>query len=345
MIFRVLLTHRVFIFLTLVIEGEKVANFIVFDLVGPLSLQDNTGYLMNLIPDGNRILEVVNRYGELLAQEKRVGFEPGDTRVLIMPFMVLHDILEKDVVDAASTSTLTEGAHKLIAWLQSNTWKVFCITTIYEQYAQYVTNRLEIYSHNVACTAFPLDDLRRSLSAEDRELLRDTEKEILEMRPGEGDQQIKEALDAFYLEKLPSTDLGEKLSEIKAVAGRRKLEALERFSKKYSQLLSDWVVVGDSLTDSHMLKALDEAGGGAIAYNADRYALSNATAGLASAQISDLLDVIPAWQKGKRKGLEQAINEKEKTGVKAGNGYFQWLAGRELTEEIIELHRRFRLSG
>ncbi|MFC1910641.1 hypothetical protein ACFLXC_05085 [Chloroflexota bacterium] len=322
-----------------------MTDFIAFDLVGPLSPQDNTVEFIRHIPDGVRLVELINRYGSLLEQENRDGYETGDTRVFIMPFLLLHDITVKDIVDAAVTSNLIEGAQKLISSLQSSRWKVFCISTIYEQYAQHIAHRLDIFSHSVACTPFPVEKLRQSLSIDVGELLRRLENEILAMRPGAGDQRLKNTLDTFFLQQLPETSFGKIISAIKPVTGRRKLEELQKFSVKYSQPLSDWVVIADSLTDCPMLKAVDEAGGLAVAYNADRHALSNATLALASTMVSDLMHILPAWQKGRRKGIEQALKDREKAGVQPDNSYFYWLAGRKEIEDVIELHQKFRVSA
>jgi len=110
-------------------------NSICFDLEGPLSPQDNAYDLMRLFPNGDKIFEVISRYDDLLTLEEREDYEPGDTLALIVPFLVLHNISEDDITNLATKASLTGGADKLVSWLQNNGWKVFCITTTYEQYA------------------------------------------------------------------------------------------------------------------------------------------------------------------------------------------------------------------
>ena len=51
-----------------------MANFICFDLEGPLSPQDNAYELMKLFPNGDRIFEVISRYDDLLTLEGRGGY-------------------------------------------------------------------------------------------------------------------------------------------------------------------------------------------------------------------------------------------------------------------------------
>ena len=317
-------------------------NFICFDLEGPLSPQDNAYELMKLFPDGDKIFEVISRYDDLLTLEEREDYEPGDTLALIVPFLVLHNISENDIAALATKASLTDGAAKLISWLQSKSWKVFCISTSYEQYAMRITHKLDIYAHNVACTPFPLDKFRTALCKEDSALLRQAEQDILTMNPIDDDDKIKQRLDYFFWEKLPATNLGTAIKEVKPVGGRRKIAALNKFANTYEQPLSKWVVIGDSITDFRMLQAVEEEEGVAIAFNANEYALPYATISLASTAISDLIDVLEAWQKGQRNRVEKAVKEKEKVGGMRDRGYFNWLSGRKDIGEVIEVHKNIR---
>ena len=297
---------------------------------------------MKLFPNGDKIFEVISRYDDLLTLEEREGYEPGDTLALIVPFLILHNISEDNITTLALKAGLTGGADKLISWLQSKGWKVFCISTSYEQYARHITQKLGIYAHNVACTSFPLDKFRLDLCKEDCELLQQAEQDILTMRPVTDDERIKQSLDYFFWEKLPPTNLGMALEQVKPVGGRRKVAALNRFADKYGEALSKWVVVGDSITDFRMLQAVEEEGGLAIAFNANEYALPYSTMSLASTSLFDLTEVLEAWQKGQRSRVEKTVKEKEKTGGVGDRGYFHWLSGRKDTDEVIEIHKRIR---
>ncbi len=319
-----------------------MANFICFDLEGPLSPQDNAYELMKLFPKGDKIFEVISRYDDLLTLEERKDYEPGDTLALIVPFLILHNISEDNIATLAAKASLTGGAAKLVDWLLYSSWKVFCISTSYEQYAFHITQKLGIYAHNVACTPFPLDKLRATLSQEEVKLLQQAEEDILTIHPPTDDKRIKQSLDKFFWERLPETDLGAAIKEVKPVGGRRKVAALTRFADKYDQPLAKWVVIGDSITDFRMLQAVEEAKGLAIAFNANEYALPYATMGLASTLISDLQEVLYAWQKDGRSGVERAVKYKEKWENKGDRGYFHWLAGRKDINEVIEIHKRIR---
>ena len=319
-----------------------MAKFICFDLEGPLSPQDNAYDLMKLFPNGEKVFEVISRYDDLLTLEERPDYEPGDTLALIVPFLILHNISEGNITALAAEASLTGGAAKLVSWLQSSSWKIFCISTTYEQYATHITQKLGIYAHNVACTPFPLDKFRATLTKEESQLLKQAEEDILTMRPVDDDERIKKSLDKFFWEKLPDTDLGIAIKQVKPIGGRRKVEALTKFADKNDQPLSQWVVVGDSITDFRMLQAVEEAGGLAIAFNANQYALPHATLGLASTLISDLQEVLEAWQKEGRPWVERVVKYKEKWGTKGDNNNFHWLSGRKDIKDVIEVHKRIR---
>jgi energy-converting hydrogenase A subunit R len=319
-----------------------MANSIAFDLEGPLSPQDNAYELMKLFPNGGKVFEVISRYDDLLTLEEREDYEPGDTLALIVPFLVLHNITEADISRLAAEASLTGGAEKLISWLQYKIWRVFCITTTYEQYATHLTHRLGIYTHNVACTPFPLGKLHTSFDKADCQLLEKTEQDILTMQPVADDDRIKRSLDGFFWEELPATNLGMAIKEVKPIGGRRKVAALNKFADNYGQSLSNWVVVGDSITDFRMLQAVEQAGGLAIAFNANEYALPHATMSLASTSINDLAEVLEVWPKGHRGGVEKIVKHKEKIGGVEDRGYYHWLSGREDIADVIEIHKRVR---
>ncbi|MBI4181123.1 MAG: HAD hydrolase family protein [Chloroflexi bacterium] len=297
---------------------------------------------MKLFPDGDKLFEVISRYDDLLTLEARADYEPGDTLALIVPFLILHNIAEADITRLATKATLTGGAADLIHQLQTGGWKTFCITTTYQQYAFHITQKLGIYAHNVACTPFHLDKLRITLSPAESQLFQQAEQEILTLHPPADDNRIKQSLDNFFRQKLLTTAIGRAIKEIKPVGGRRKVAALNRFAEAQNQPLDKWVVIGDSITDARMLKTVEAAGGLAIAFNANEYALPYATMSLASTFLSDLTEVLQAWQKGQRKGVETIVKMKEKTGGKGDRGYYHWLSGRKNIEEVIAIHKRIR---
>lgn len=317
-------------------------NLICFDLEGPLAPQDNAYELMKLFYDGGKVFEVISRYDDLLTLQSRPDYEPGDTLALIVPFLVYHGIKEEQIAAMGQKAGLTPGAAELMTTLKSLGWQIFCISTSYEQYAIPVTQRLGIPKENVACTSFPLVQIRELLGRNDSVLLEQAEQEIVKLKPFADDGKIEDYLDDFYGQRLPQTGSGRLISQVKPVGGRRKVEALENFSTRTGKPLTDWTVVGDSITDSRMLRAVNKAGGLAIAFNANEYALKYASMGLASIRLDDLWIVLEAWKKGDRQSVERMVKEKEMAGGVGDREWFHWLDGIKDMTAVLEIHRRIR---
>ncbi|MBE9513500.1 MAG: hypothetical protein IMY83_00515 [Chloroflexi bacterium] len=315
-------------------------KLICFDLEGPLAPQDNAYELMKLFPTGGKTFEVISRYDDLATLEGRKDYEPGDTLALTAPFLAYHGITEEQITAMGQGSRLTSGALELISRLKSVKWQIFCISTSYEQYALSVTQRLGIASQNVACTHFPLDRIRQLLSNRDFALLGQAEERMATLSD---DAEIKQHLDRFYQRDLARTSSGRILAEVKPVGGRRKVEALEDFASVTAKPLSQWVVVGDSITDARMLQAVDRAGGLAIAFNANEYALPYCTISLASTRLDDLWGVLEAWQTGKRRAVELAVRESEASGGREDRGWFHWVSGSKDISHALDIHRRIRV--
>jgi len=315
---------------------------ICFDLEGPLSPHDNAYELMGLFPDGNKVFEVISRYDDLLALEGKEGYEPGDTLALIVPFLIYHGITEADITALADQAKLVSGAHWLISGLNSRGWGVHCISTSYQQYAHRICQRVGIAEDKLACTPFDLDRYLGSFSKPELSVVELLEREIKELRPVDDDLQIKQKLDRFFWVELTHTRLGEVLAKIKPTGGRRKVAALQIFAAKNNPALNDWVAVGDSITDAKMLQAVDEAGGLAIAFNANEYALPYATIGLASTNLDDLDVALEAWEKGGRQAVEKVVKETESAGGKGERNNFHWLSGRKDLEQPLNIHKRIR---
>jgi energy-converting hydrogenase A subunit R len=300
---------------------------------------------MNLIPDGEKIFEVISHYDDILTMEGRKDYEPGDTLALIVPFLILHHIHERDIIALAQQSRLINGTEELLAFLKLCGWQIFCITTTYQQYAHYITGKLGIPVDNVASTIFPLDNMSRSLSPEESNLLYSLEKEILALYTNASDAIIKEKLDAFFFEKLTHTHLGRQIKAVKPIGGQRKLDALQKFSDRYQQPLNSWVVVADSITDFKMLDAVKIAGGLAIAFNANKYALPLATMSLASTHLSDLKPVLETWQSKGLEGVHALVTQQTAANNNPGldaRANFHWLMNQNNIEEVIDLHSKLR---
>lgn len=317
-------------------------GFICFDLEGPLSPQDNAYELMKLSPTGGAVFETLSRYDDLLTLECRPAYEPGDTLSLIVPFLVYYDVPESAISELAQRATLVDGAADLVAKLNREGWRVFCISTSYEQYALHIAKRVGIDSANVACTRFPLDRYRAQLGKEDFERVRRVEGEVLAALWGDDEIQMKARLDRFFWEELRGTPLGDAMAAVKPCGGARKVAALLRFATASQCPLQEAVAVGDSITDCQMLRTVRDAGGLAIAFNANEYALPEGTIGLASTCLADLYPVLKVWRDGGLVAAFKAVRDRQGVGGLENRDNFHWLLGVADVGGILQIHKKLR---
>ena len=303
-------------------------NNICFSLNRVLSSQDIVSKLASLFSDGDKLFEVISRYSYLSNTGTTHTQPNSDLVILITPFLAYHGITENDIYSLARKAAITDGASELISRLNRRAWSVYCITSSYKQYAVHLTQRLSIFSQNVACTSFPLDELSAKLNKDDFNYVKTLESQILDRYPVD-DDWIKKNISSFYRKVLPNTSFAVLLKQIEPMDSEHKIKALEHFSELSGQNLSDWIAIGSSSTDFQMLDAVDKAGGLAIAFNAQENTLSHATLGLASTNLDDLWPVIDLWGKSKRTAVENYVKKLEQNKGKNIGRTFHWLTGKK----------------
>lgn len=316
-----------------------MSNVICFDLEGPLSPQDNAYEVMGIVENGHRIFEKISRYDDLLTLECKENYEPGDTLALIAPFLVYHKITEKDIKKVSNTAILVKGAKQLISKLKKKNWKVYIISTSYEQHAHNIGKKLGVDLENIVCTTFPLNKYLKEFGEEDFDRIEKIENELLEI-PME-DKLIKNLLDKFYWEELPKTNFGKVLDEMKVIGGQRKVDAVIEITKKLNKTLNEIVVVGDSITDFKMLKCINKKKGLAVVFNGNIYAIPYATIALATTNMEDLLYCIELWEDGGRDLVIEKIKELERK-MKNQQPYYHFIDDKENYDEIVKIHKTIR---
>ncbi|MEK6691647.1 MAG: HAD hydrolase family protein [Nitrospirota bacterium] len=331
---------------------KKVA---AFDLEGPLSPMDHAMEVMRIVPEGEKVFAVLSRYDDLLTLEGRVGYEPGDTLVLILPFLLFHRIKPEDLIEASKKAGLIKGSKELVSELKKDGWYIYIISTSYCQHAQSIGERLDIEKENIYCTDLKKMDFNKRLDKETSSLLKETENYILSNLYSDGldsggkDLSIKPYLDRFFWHELKSTAISSLMDEIKVMGGTRKKEALKEIAEINGVSLSKIVAVGDSITDFPMLKAVNEAGGLAIVFNGNEFSLPYGTASVASTDLRDIRLLMDRWVENGREGVKQAILldsrlQTPDSRLSKEQGYYHWLegVGKEEMNEILKLHKEFR---
>lgn len=313
-------------------------NCICFGINKILTPQDFVRKLMNLFTNGDTLYEVLSRYCNLSDVEGGQDHKNEMIEALITPFLAYHVITENDIFSLARKAVITTGASELVSRLNSRAWNVYCITSSYKQYAIHLTQRLNIFSQNIACTDFPLNELFEQLNKDDFQHVKAIEDQIIEHYPV-NDEWIKENIFPFYHDILPGTSFVTLLKQLEPMSNESKVKALEHFSDSSGQNLSEWIAIGSSDNDLPVIRVVNKAGGLAIAFNSNKSILSQATLGLASTNLYDLWPVIELWGKGKHAMVENYVKKMEGAKSKSTHGVFHWLEGKSDLNSIAGIHR------
>lgn len=319
---------------------KESTRCIAFDMEGPLTSQDAAFELMGLVPGGHEVFQAISRYDDILALAGRPDYEPGDTLALIVPFLLYHRLGRFHIERLADSAALVEGAADIIAQLAGEGYQVFCITTTYEQYARRLAQRLGLEAERVACTSFPLEEMAARLTWDDVGAVARIELALRQREVQEDDARLQALLDAFYWKELAGTPLGDAVASVKPVGGKRKVEALDRFATSAQLETPHWVVVGDSITDNAMLTTVRDAGGLAVVFNGNQYALECGTVGVASMSLAAILPLLRVWESGGLEGARDFVSRLAKD-AEAPGAHYHWLAGVDIAEALA-VHARLR---
>jgi len=259
------------------------------DCEGPVSLNDNAYELANnFIPDGGRFFAQMSKYDDILADiVNKPGYAAGNTLKLIVPFLKAYDITNEMVKRySAENIVFIQGAELLLKYL-SNRMPTFIISTSYEPYINAICNVIGFDKGHTYSTELDLDKYDVDVCEVDR--LREVREEVSTWPLIEFNdsvkvfnelpiyvQEIVDKLDEFFWEELQSMRSRRLLEDVHPIGGPGKVDALLHSLKITGNNIQDVIYVGDSITDSDVLKLVKQEGGLAIAFNGNKYAIREA---------------------------------------------------------------------
>ncbi|MEW6446841.1 MAG: haloacid dehalogenase-like hydrolase [Bacillota bacterium] len=313
---------------------------VAFDLEGPLSPQDNAYEVMGCVPRGYELFERLSRYDDILALRGREDYEPGDTLMLLVPFLLANGLCDADVTEVSARAAPVPGAAETVQALQGRGVPVVIISTSYCQHAHNVADCLGVPRDRVACTRLSLDDIRARSIPEDRELVLKVQERLLSIPPS-AEEELTGVCDAFFWSELPNRPLGRLVEQVKVVGGARKTAALYGYTGLFGVEPGRVIAVGDSITDFKMLTAVEQAGGLAIVFNGNEYALPYGTCGVAASDLRAVLPLVEAFIEDGRRGVRSLVEELASRSVPDEGPVYHWLSGAE-TDKVILAHKKFR---
>ncbi|MEW6172810.1 MAG: haloacid dehalogenase-like hydrolase [Bacillota bacterium] len=314
---------------------------IAFDLEGPLSPQDNAYEVMGRAAEGYELFERLSRYDDVLTLRGREGYEPGDTLMLLVPFLLADGIDEADIQKATARAGLVPGAAETVQALQQHGLPVVIISTSYCQHAHSIAGRVGVPVDRVACTLLPVNEMRLQLTGEDREFILDVQEKLLTVPLAE-EERINRLCDSFFWSDLPSRPVGRLVQQVKVVGGARKTAALTRFAGRFQVEPERLVAVGDSITDFKMLAMVEEAGGLSIVFNGNEYAVPYGSCGVAALDLRAILPVVETFLDGGKANAMKVVEKLAQRPAEAEGPVYHWLPPLKDHKEVIAVHKAFR---
>jgi predicted HAD superfamily phosphohydrolase len=308
-------------------EGPLVFKDLASDITGRVQFKSGD----QEVP-GSEFFGALSLYDDYCAEVGMEGYQAGDTLALVVPHLLHHDVLDKDVDEEAADTEVINGVEEYVDGLIHDGWNLRVISTAYRPMWNLVGDRLGIPSTHIACTELNLWDLNQThLQPKINEVVEAAEQKVLPLLPlvSEAQDQIdtgvpvtealaddrpcgelRSALDDLYWRDLP--ELGyNTLQAVRVIGGRRKVEAAKRFAKRLQVPMDEVAYTGDSITDDQMHKHLLDSGGMPIAVNGNRYALRNAFAGVATTDMRSVRPLLDAWSKGGRDGVAEFVESSQ----------------------------------
>jgi len=273
------------------------------------------------VPCGARLFAGISEYDDYLAYVRRKeGYEPGDTLSLIAPFLIAYSINNDFLITVArDNANFIEGSLEAIKWINELGYFLKVVSTSYCQYIHYTAALAGIPPANTRCTRFPIDGYSKIVKDDDKKFVKDRATDIINLPrlnitastnqnelPLSVLETIKK-LDTFFWEDLPQTSYDAILTELKPIGGRRKLEAIKEALDEEGKTLHESLTIGDSITDWIMLKETRDAGGLAVSFNGNDYAVENANLAIISKNCMVTPVIVDLFERAGIEKLEEIV--------------------------------------
>ena len=290
------------------------------DCEGPISLNDNAQELAEFfLPDGAEFFAKLSKYDDFLADiEKKPGYRAGMTLRLILPFLKAYGATDEKIWDYSSKHiSLVPGAKETLQYI-NGLMPAFIISTSYKPYIHSICERVDFPKERAFCTDLNLDAF--DVSSGELENLKRIGEQITAM------PMIELPDDATTFDELPDTTKativklnkifweeivalksGEMYKNATVVGGQEKANVVAQNAASLGSRLSDVMYVGDSITDVHALAIVKDAGGLAVSFNGNRYAVESAEIVCLAEETSAVSILAAMFQEGGRKATIELV--------------------------------------
>jgi len=261
----------------------------ITDCEGPITKNDNAAELADaFIPEGDRFFAKISLYDDYLAEVvHRPGYKAGDTLRLILPFFKAFGLDNHTMADfsgrnIAMIPDADRVLHDILEALPA-----YIVSTSYSPYVKAACQAMGFPFENTYCTEVNLDE--HPLADSERNELKELHAAILELPdfaipPGaasaddfpDEDRKTLQKLDEIFWTTLPRMEIYRIVGAVNPIGGREKARAIEEIAASHEANLRDVIYVGDSITDVDAFRLVKSAGGMAVSFNGNDWAVREA---------------------------------------------------------------------
>lgn len=270
----------------------KVKKVCCWDLEGPITVLDFAAELGKLLSDKTELglhrsdmgtfYKMLSEYDDYLIEFPRIkeelnipDYQPGDTLRLMAPFYMFFYTDDELIRLAKQNLGLLPGCTDLMERLHRN-WDIYIISTSYCHFSHTVAKALKIPVDHVFSTDLNIKSANEAFLdfRNDIDILINS----IFQRFIDSGKQLNEVMydlsDFFWNRK--ESDYAKAMNQIQVRGGKRKELAVETISDQTQVPISEFVALGDSITDINMLKRLKDEDAKAVSFNGNRFTVSRA---------------------------------------------------------------------
>ena len=248
----------------------------ITDCEGPLTLNDNAFELAdNFIENGGDLFKILSLYDDYLVDVvKKPDYKAGNTLKLILPFFVVENLKNEDLIDFSRNNIYSVNDSKFLLEYLKETMNTYIVSTSYGQYIEAVSNYMEVPFENTFYTNVNVDELE--LTDDEIEKINEYKNSILE-NPDDYD-----LFDEIFFSEISEMGIYDKIREIEVVGGQGKKLAIDEIIERDAINTNEILYIGDSITDVEPLDFARKNNGISISFNGNEYPLKVAEIAIVS---------------------------------------------------------------
>jgi predicted HAD superfamily phosphohydrolase len=269
---------------------RRAGRIFITDCEGPLTKNDNAAELSDaFIPKGDRFFKTISLYDDYLAEVvHKPGYKAGDTLRLILPFFKAFGLDNRTMMRFSRRNIeMIPQADCMLREIQ-DIMPAYIVSTSYSPYIRAVCEALGFPFMNTYCTDVDLDEYE--LQDNEKKALKSLHGRILELPDftipasansaedlSEADRATLSQLDEIFWQELPEMQINRIIEEVNPIGGHEKALAIEKIVDIEDAELRDVFYVGDSITDMEAFRMVKAAGGMALSFNGNDWAVREAS--------------------------------------------------------------------